>query len=288
MFNNPYMSSGSDAQTKKTLTWIIGLNLVVFVLQNILNKDSFSHLFAFTHDSLTNGFIWAPITYAFLHSTSGPFHVLMNMLGVFFLGRMLLPVIGQKRFVQLYLGSAVVGGLLWYAVSFISGSGAVIGASGAVLGLLTMFACLSPDKEIQILLFFVIPVRVKPKYIVWISLFIGGVGMLFSEMARDGSATAHSAHLGGMLGGYLFYKFIYLKNPHDTGDLNISIPKIFRKPTSKTSAAGYRYNVNVPTRKDLKNEVDRILDKINSSGFGALSTEEKRILDEAKDILRKR
>ncbi len=99
---------------------------------------------------------------------------------------------------------------------------------------------------------------------------------------------AHSAHLGGMLGGYLFYKLIYLRNPKSGRNDTFKIPNWLKQNPSKPRATAYPYKVNIAPPKDMKKEVDRILDKINSQGFGSLTAEEKKILDEAGDLLKKR
>ncbi|MBC2605084.1 rhomboid family intramembrane serine protease [Pelagicoccus albus] len=295
MYERSYMTHDSGEKAKQTLTWLIGANIVVFVLQNIFDRTGgpglINHYFAFHTDSIEQGLIWTPITYAFLHGTNNWLHIIGNMLGVFFLGRAVLPVLGQKRFLQLYFGAVLIGGVMWFAASFISGANSVIGASGAVFALLTFFACLYPDREIQLLLFFVLPIRIKPRYLAYAMLGISILGLLFQELfATGGGVVAHSAHLGGMLVGYLFFKYVYLKSPYDnTGGISLSFGRLFKRKETAKSSAGYTYRVNVSKQtKDLKGEVDRILDKINSKGFGSLSQNEKEILDEARDLLRKR
>lgn len=296
IYDRPYMTTSFDEQAKKTLIWIIGVNVGVFVFQLMLNafgvSEGYLKLFALHKDSITSGFIWAPITYSVLHSTASIGHVVFNMLMLFFLGRAILPTIGQKRFVQVYLLSAVGGGLLWYTIAlFTQPLNPVLGASGAVFGILALFCLINFEREMQFLLFFVLPVRMKPKYILYFALGVSVIGFLFYELGSSKGGVAHSAHLGGILGGYLFYKLAYLKNPYaDNTSLSFSIPKIFRKKSDpKKKADTYRYNVNISSNpKDIKAEVDRILDKINSKGFGSLTPAEKKILDEARDVLRRR
>lgn len=295
MYDRSYMTPNSEDTGKKTLTWIIGANLVVFVLQNIFDRPGgpgfVGRFFAFYSDSLQSGMVWTPLTYSFLHSTGNWLHLAGNMLGVFFLGRTIMPALGQKRFLQLYFGAVATGAALWLLASFVSDAGSVIGASAAVFGLLIFFACLAPDREIQILLFFVIPVRVKPRYLAYVMLGLSVLGLFFQELFPTGSGiVAHSAHLGGMLAGYLYYKYVYLPKPYDnSGSLSLPFAGIFKRPETKKSSSGYTYQVNVSREtRDLKGEVDRILDKINSKGFGSLSAKEKEILDEARDLLRKR
>jgi hypothetical protein len=97
---------------------------------------------------------------------------------------------------------------------------------------------------------------------------------------------AHSAHLGGMLAGYLYFKLVHQRewrNPD--GRAEIELPGWFRKSRKTTQVAPGKFKVNLTSREDLRAEVDRILDKINSQGFNALTSEEKQRLDEARDQL---
>lgn len=292
------MSGNSTGNSPNALTWILGINVGIFIIQcfEVATKSYFlKDIFELSHENLSSGYIWTFATYSFLHSTafmtSGgflPWHIIGNMLGVFFIGRALIPVLGNTRFLQLYFASTILGGALWLLASIASGSGGVIGASGAALGLLMMFACLNPNQEIQILLWFVIPVRIKPKNLALIVLGLSIFAFLFLELLGSGnSRTAHSAHLGGMLGGWLFYKYIYSANV----DIGLNFPSWLkpRRKNTKSASSRYKYRVDLNLSKpDLKREVDRILDKINSKGFGALSPEEKQTLDEARDILNRR
>lgn len=289
MYSRDYMTTDTEDRAKQTLTWLIGANLVVFVLQQIFDRENgpgfVSQFFAFQTDSLGKGLLWTPITYSFLH---GDFiHILFNMLMLFFFGRVALQTLGQKRFLQLYFSAVLLGGFFWFGASFMSGAPAVVGASAAVSALIIFFVCLNPDGQIS--LFAVIPVRAR--YLAYGLIVIAVIGFFAQEISKTStSKLAHSAHLGGMLAGYLFFKYIYLVNPHDkSGAISLSFARFFKKKQTAKSTAGYTYRVNVSKEtRDLKGEVDRILDKINSKGFGSLSTREKEILDEARDLLRKR
>ena len=300
-YNQSYTPGGSPSGNKaNALVWIIGICVGVFIIQcfeHAIGSFILRDIFELSGKNLGRGFIWTFGSYAFLHDASFmqsgglPLHIVGNMLGVFFIGRILLPILGTARFLQLYFGATLLGGIAWFLASFVSGSSGVIGASGASLGLLTMFACLYPNREIQVLLFFILPVRIKPKILAFIALGISVFGLVFFELySQTGSRTAHSAHLGGMLGGWLFFNYVYNKNV-DLG-FNFNFPKWLnpRRPKAgKNSTSKYKYQVDLNSNKpELKREVDRILDKINSKGFGALTNEEKHILDQARDILNRR
>jgi hypothetical protein len=155
------------------------------------------------------------------------------------------------------------------------------------------FACVAPEREITFLLFFVLPVTLKPKILAWILLAIDTLGFLFNESpggALDGGAgIAHSAHLGGMLAGWLYFRLLYANNGLDrAAGASFRLP-LFRRQTKKTPAPLPDDSPPVHSAPvNLRAEVDRILDKINSHGFGALTEQEKRLLDDAKDLLSRR
>ncbi len=288
IYDRPYMRSGFGRREISVLAWIIGITIVSFVVQTLFQvwfKSSLiEQLFALSKGSMAHGFVWSLVTYGFLHA--GPLHILINLLVTFFLGRELLPVLGPARFVGLYIGAIIVGGLTWLAVSFTHTGGILLGGSAAVFALLTVFACFYPNKPITFLLFFIIPVTVKPKFLALIFLGIAVFGLLFQELPGN-EYVAHSAHLGGMLAGWLYFRHVH----HRTGEFanvrpKIEVPKWFRrKPVTSTPS---RYKINLSRPEDVRAEVDRILDKINNSGFGSLTDREKGILDEARDALNRR
>ena len=164
----------------------------------------------------------------------------------------------------------------------------LMGASAGVSGLLVTFALLYPNRPLQFLLFFFLPIRITPRNLILIVLAIDSIGLLIGELplfGQSGSPIAHSAHLGGMLGGWLFFRFALPGNfGFKLPSVDVSPPKWFTDKKTKRTANG-RFRIKFSNREDLQNEIDRILDKINAQGFASLSEEEKRTLDKAKEIL---
>jgi membrane associated rhomboid family serine protease len=287
-----YMRENSGHERASVLTWLISATVAGFILQIIAGRvfgayGSMEHLFGASPAGLRSGYIWTLFTYSFLHDTNNLLHVIGNLLGLYFIGRVLQPVLGPSRFFAVYAAAVVVGGLVWSAVNWTHG-GFVIGASAGVFGLFTLFACLYPHQPVTFLLFFIIPVTLKPKHVAIAAALIDLTGCLFYEVMGAASpfGFAHSAHLGGMAVGYLFHRFVLEGNwrfPSPRAD--IELPK-WAKRSPKAEPANFQ--VNVGAKADLRAEVDRILDKINSQGFGALTPEEKQILDDAKDLLSRR
>jgi membrane associated rhomboid family serine protease len=287
------MRNDYQRPTTSVLVWLIAAIVVGFLLQNVFLRwfgvgREFDSLFALSISGLKSGKIWTLFTYSLMHDPSNLLHIVGNLLGLYFLGRELLPVMGERRFLWFYAVATVVGGALWAATNWATG-GMVIGASAAVMGLLIIFACLYPDRPVTFLLFFIIPVTLKPKYVALAAVVLDLCGFVFYEImgAVSPFGFAHSAHLGGMLTGWIYFRYVHEGNwPLRRRALSFELPR-WAKKKAKTGNPAPHYQVNLTTldRDDLRAEVDRILDKINSHGFGSLSPEEKRALDDAKDML---
>ncbi|MCC6415459.1 MAG: rhomboid family intramembrane serine protease [Opitutaceae bacterium] len=288
-----YMREDYRPPQISVVVWLIAAIVAGFLLQTIFLRwfgagRVFTDLFALSVDGFKAGKVWTLFTYSFLHSPSNLLHIIANLLGLYFLGRELLPLMGTRRFLWFYGAAAVCGGLLWVAAHWTTG-GIVWGASAAVYGLLTVFACFYPNRQMTFLLFFILPVTVKPKYVVYTLLGLDVCGFLFYEIMGAASpfGVAHSAHLGGMMAGWVYFRYLHERQWRFGRGVGIELPRWARKRASDHTAAPV-FKLNLSERGDLRAEVDRILDKINSHGFGALSDEEKRVLDSAKDLLSRR
>jgi len=292
IYDRPYMRSVGPNSGSSPLFWLLGSLVAVFLVQKVaqvwLNTEVVTEWFGLSARGLAAGRVWTLFTFGFLHDTSGIWHLLANALGLFFLGRMVLPELGARRFLLLFLGSTIAGGLCWIGINFARG-GVLVGASAGVLGMLIYFACTHPNERMTFLLFFVIPISILPKYLAMIIAGVELFGLLFAELPQGGLSTsiAHSAHLGGMLAALILYRvWAGALRVVPTGR-SIELPQWMRKKRSNPEIGG-TFRVNVSRGRDLKQEVDRILDKINNSGFGSLTPDEKRTLDDARDTLGKR
>jgi membrane associated rhomboid family serine protease len=147
--------------------------------------------------------IWQVVTYLFLHASIG--HILWNMLALWLFGIELERTWGTPKFLKFYFGCGMIAALTVIVAAYLFGGAnlATVGSSGAVYGLLVAYAVLFPDQTI--LFGFLIPM--KSKYFVMI---IGAIVFLQSYMAtvggQRGSGVAVTAHLGGMLAGFLWLR----------------------------------------------------------------------------------
>ncbi|NBB78748.1 MAG: rhomboid family intramembrane serine protease [Verrucomicrobia bacterium] len=309
LYDRPYMREspyGTDQQKTSIVTTLIVITVAVFVLQQILNvffpgaggqENRFlTDWFALSGQNFKELKVWTIVSYAFLHSTAGFLHILGNMLGLFFIGRIVEPIVGRNRFLLLYFGASLLGGIVYLLFHFndpaIGRMGgdpvfqSMVGASASVMGILAFFCLMYPERQITLLLFFIIPITVKPKWVFWGSLIISAGGILLYELPNQ-SLVAHSAHLGGLFAGIAYYRFFHNRpvNLFNAREPSATVePPAWFKRRKKTEVP-ISYKVNRSNREELQTEVDRILDKINESGFGSLTENEKKVLDRAKDIL---
>jgi len=298
LYDRPYMrQSPEDAAPQKAsmVTTLIVVTVAVFVLQQVMNvffpgfggrENRFlSDWFALSGEHFRELKVWTLLSYGLLHSTAGFFHILGNMLGLYFIGRIVEPLIGRERFLGLYIGGTLAGGLVYLLFHF-NGSGPVVGASAAVMAILALFCLLYPERPVTLLLFFIVPITMKPKWVLWGSLAISVGGILFYELPGH-SGVAHSAHLGGLFAGFIYHRYVHNRSPgffaSGTPRASVEPPDWFKRKRKTEQKISYK--VNRSNRDELQHEVDRILDKINASGFGSLTENEKQTLDRAKDIL---
>ncbi|MCF7688563.1 MAG: rhomboid family intramembrane serine protease [Cephaloticoccus sp.] len=289
-----YMREDYPRPKTSVVVWLIAAIIATFLLQTIFLRwfgagREFTNFFALSESGLKSGKVWTLFTYAMLHSPANLLHIVCNLLGLFFLGRELLPMMGERRFLGFFASAVLAGGLLWTGTHWTeTGPSYLLGASAGVIGLLVIFACFYPNRQVTFLLFFILPVSLKPKYVAFALLGLDLCGYVFYEVmgALSPFGFAHSAHLGGMLAGWLYYRYVHEgKWSLATSTASFELPEWARK---KNRVPSPRYQVNLGNHTDLRAEVDRILDKINSQGFGALTDDEKRVLDSAKDMLSRR
>ncbi len=258
---------------------LIWLNVAVFILQlagRLFHYPVIEDLFALSAAQVRRGFIWQPLTYMFLHDPGNIFHILINMFVLWFFGREVEYFIGARPFARLYLFGGLAGAALWLAFNFHS-QGSVLGASAAVLSCVIAFATLFPDREITLLVFFVLPVTLKAKYMALVAIAFDIVPLL---SGADGS-VAHLAHLGGMLVGYLYIK-----------QLGYGVTPQWLLALQRAGAA--LIPRRKPRRRDLSPDeymhemVDPILDKIAREGMQSLTRSEQQILESARELIEKK
>lgn len=296
--DRPTMREEYRQERTSALTWLISAMVAGFVLQLLMGAswirggNRFEEVLGLTTDGLSHGWFWTLLTHAFLHSTTFIVHVLVNVLALFFLGRELLPMLGSKRFLGLFGAATVVSGAVWTALHWGGGAEMHLGATAAIEAMFVVFACFFPNQETRFLVLF-FPVTLKPKHVAYALAAAGLIGFFCYELPGNTLpfelTFSSSAHLAGMLTGYVYYRFVHDGRWFRSEDsTEIALPR-WMQSLRKPAAPPASEMIDVPpppmTREGIRAEVDRILDKINSQGFGALTPEERRVLDEARDVL---
>jgi membrane associated rhomboid family serine protease len=259
---------------------LIGINVAVFLAINVpgIIEGLFGHqiiaeysyeylaLPSYLPKLLTR--FWTPLTYMFMHA--GFFHILFNMLWLYWLGQIFEEFLGNKRTLGLYLLGGLSGAFLYVAsyniFPLFTQSGALltssaIGASAAVMAVIAGAATIAPNYTIM--LFGILPAKLK-----WIAIFYVATGFLGIAGPNAGGEIAH---IGGALFG-----FIYVNQLQKGRDMIGAISGWF-KPRSKLKVASNNTNRSA-TDAPRQEEVDRILDKISTTGYDNLSKQEKEIL----------
>ncbi len=200
--------------------------------------------------------VWRLISYQFLHDPNLIMHIFFNMFGLFFLGPTLERHWGSKKFLPFYLGCGVAGALFYFflvAVKFLP-AGPMIGASGAILGMLAACAILFPQFVVFIVIF-PVPIRVAA---------VGFTALYFLlVVTKADNAGGNAAHLAGMAAGAAY---VFSQSWRDKFKFKLQ--------------SGH-WEKQMTAQRNLQVEVDRILHKVNESGIQSLTSKEKNILKEA-------
>jgi len=205
---------------------------------------------------------WTVVTYMFLHG--GGTHLLFNMMGLYFFGPRLELVIGGSRFLTLYFSSGIAGALL----SLFTPTVGIVGASGAIFGVFYGYAHFWPRD--RILVWGIVPVEARLFVILMTALSLsGGLGI-------GQAGIAHFAHLGGFVGGFLYFKWL----ERHSGAAR------FRRRAEPAAASGSSADVERWARipRDTlhpvnREELDRVLAKLADRGPVGLTAEERAFLD---------
>lgn len=285
--------------------WLIIITGVVFLLQLVVThpvgdpelrafgvRESYlNDWFELSLNEIRYGQIWRFVTYAFLHDRDSIWHLVFNMLGLWWFGSEMERLYGTKEFTCFYLAAAAASGagfILWQLVTTPAGALAVpvVGASGAVLAALTLYATHYPREKLG-LFYGLIFIEVR-----WVVLLYAAVDLLPVLKSLQGepvySSVAHAAHLIGMLFGWLYRHYAWnLSSGFDLSALK-KLPRRWRQTQAKKSLRVFDPEPEVSTGADLESEVDRILAKIHEHGSGSLTDKEQSILTKASQQYKNR
>jgi membrane associated rhomboid family serine protease len=216
---------------------------------------------------------WSVVTYQFLHEPLSIWHILFNMLYLYYFGRILIDFLSSRYVLPLYITGGIFGAALYMLVFILSpafsNQSYLLGASASILALVVAAATLVPDYTVYLLILG----AVRLKYIALAAVLINIVGI-----SAGGNAGGALSHLGGALAGYLFI-LSYRKGNNWFGWIfsisdaiqNKRKPRVvYRNTTVKKEAPG--------RPQDMQKKLDAILDKISKSGYDSLTAAEKEFL----------
>jgi membrane associated rhomboid family serine protease len=255
---------------------LIAANAVVqLLLSTVLTSGDVVRVLAFDPGAAFRQ-PWTFLTYMFVHG--GMLHLLANMLALYVFGTPVENRLGGRTFLTYYLGCGVGAAVVSLALAALHfDTAAVVGASGAVLGIAVAFAMLWPDAEILV---FPIPVPIRARVLV----FLFAISQLALAAFRVQDGVAHPAHLGGLLTGWLFFKFRDRTPRLPQARARRLEPAVMAQSVARDAVPSQpRVTRSAPgTRSDDPQtaEVDRVLDKISAKGIESLTQEERRFLDE--------
>ena len=207
---------------------------------------------------------WTLVTYMFLHENFQ--HIFFNMLSLFIFGPRLELELGGRSFLALYFASGIAGGLL--SLVFPSG-GLIVGASGATMGVMLGYAKFWPRD--QILIWFV-PMQVR------IAVIVMTVLSLFGGFGGGGGNVAHFAHLGGFAGAFGYLRLRDARSRRRRFEAKQKGAKVSRGDLDRWSKIR-REELHEVNREEL----DRIMEKIEREGVGSVTQQERSFLDNFSD-----
>ncbi|MDR2578198.1 MAG: rhomboid family intramembrane serine protease [Chitinispirillales bacterium] len=256
-------------QTQKFSPYVKGIviaNVVAFIMQLLpVIGDRVTSLGALMPvRTIFNFELWRPVSYMFLHSPDMLFHILFNMLILWWFGTELEDLWGGKKFLIFYFICGVGAGFFSFLYLFFGNPYVmVIGASGAVLGVLTAYAHYYPNR--QVLLFFIIPIKMR-MLVIGYAFF----SVFFSFRGHSGNVS-HMTHLGGILVAWLYLRFFPL--------IQSAVEKLAYSREVKRRKEREAQAVN--RKKHFEQVIDPILEKISKGGMESLTPAEKKLLEKA-------
>jgi membrane associated rhomboid family serine protease len=278
-----YNSSGWSPSFHPRWSWTVILLVAyaaVFLAELAMKQffpqnDFFYRYLALSTEGIEHGYVWQLMTYQFMHA--GWMHILLNSWVIYIFGREMESVLGGKKFLMLMFSSGIVGGIFQVLVALVWPQyfgGSVVGASACGFGLIAAFAAMFPNRELTMLVLFVIPIHLRARTLLIGFAVLAVTGFAFPDLIMPG--VAHAAHLGGMAMGWFFVRKILQGGWSRLGGT--------LRPLKKNKSPGDRLEAldEKSTSDIVETEVDPILDKISAHGIQSLTKREREILEAAR------
>ena len=301
-----YMRNQRPAREPISVTaWVVGV-LVAFFILNLIQESAGADLLGWAMLRESSPMAWQWLTHAVLHD--GFWHLLGNCLVLWWTGAIVEREHGPRVLLAILAAGTLFGAFAW-ALTGLGGdrSGLLIGISSGVYALMLVALLDKLDHEITLLLFFFLPVTLKVRWLLIAITLFTVLGWAFAELpgrhvwpqwhAAWNDSIAHSAHLGGLLFGWLAYRRLNQTNlsvqdaPRQASSSDADDARSIARDAyaAEENSEGADNEVKSPsnlTKGQARAELDMLLDKISAGGFGSLTVGEKRRLEELSARLR--
>jgi membrane associated rhomboid family serine protease len=301
-----YMRNQRPAREPISATaWVVGV-LVAFFILNLIQESAGADLLGWAMLRESSPMAWQWLTHAVLHD--GFWHLLGNCLVLWWTGAIVEREHGPRVLLAILAAGTLFGAFAW-ALTGLGGdrSGLLIGISSGVYALMLVALLDKLDHEITLLLFFFLPVTLKVRWLLIAITLFTVLGWAFAELpgrhvwpqwhAAWNDSIAHSAHLGGLLFGWLAYRRLNQTNlsvqdaPRQASSSDADDARSIARDAyaAEENSGGADNEVKSPsnlTKGQARAELDMLLDKISAGGFGSLTVGEKRRLEELSARLR--
>jgi len=251
----------------------------VFAGRFTVDKSYVFGYLALSKEGIERGYVWQLATYQFMHA--GWLHLFLNCWAIYTFGRELEILLGGRKFLALMFSSGIVGGVFQVLVALVWPQyfgGPVVGASACAFGLVAAFALIFPERELTMLIFFVVPLHLRAKTLLIGFVVLAVTGFAFPDIMPG---VAHAAHLGGMAMGWFFVRKIM------QGDWSRLEGALRLGSKTKCSVSAPKMREEEVVSDFMASEVDPILDKISTHGIQSLTARERQILESARQKMAK-
>jgi len=301
-----YMRDQRPAREPISVTaWVVGV-LVAFFILTLIQESAGANFLGWAMLRESAPLVWQWLTYALLHNEF--WHLLGNCLILWWTGAIVEREHGPRALLAVLASGTLFGALVW-ALTGLGGdrSGLLVGISAGVYALMLVALLDKLDHQITLLLFFFLPVTLKVRWLLIAITLFTVLGWAFAELpgrhawpqwhAAWDDSIAHSAHLGGLVLGWLAYRrlnqtnlrvqdaqgYVKTSEPDDAGAIARDAY------AAEEISSGTNNEAKSPaslTKGQARAELDTLLDKISAGGFGSLTVGEKRRLEELSARLR--
>ena len=258
-FNRPTISIPSGVK------FLLIVNIIVFILIELSGQKSLLfRTFGLVPSLVWNKFkIWQLFTYLFIHG--GIFHIFFNMFVLWMFGKDLESQWGKMEFLLFYFVCGIGAGLITVLFS-VNSIVPIVGASGAIYGLLLAYGFTYPNQMVY--LYGLVPIKVK-----YMVLGLGAIAF-FASLSASQSNVSHITHLSGMIIGLIFIYFNINWKVIKLWYIRMRLKGLSQQPAKQDNEEA-----------QMKKQVDKILDKLNDSGWDSLTEQEENYLTQASKRL---